>query len=111
MTPLLVTLFGDDVNMGFWQVIVSLAVTNIISDIQGVENKSESWKTAVLNTLFPYIGEYAGDQLWKTTPAAQTKLTGVAGLPAKAQQALGAAITAVPLIGATVYQMVKGYAI
>jgi hypothetical protein len=66
VSPALVTLIGkEDQRLGWIEALILNAVTNIFSDITGVWNGTESWKTAITNTFVPNIGKLVAQKVFK----------------------------------------------
>jgi hypothetical protein len=112
MLPLLLTLYGDGENTSMFTLIVAIvsaAVTNVVSDVKGVVNGTESWKTAVLNTALPYAGKVAGSYFWPTEPVA-AEVVGQSAADTTKQTDIAMAIVAasgLALVGGTIYYFVK----
>lgn len=112
MSPLLLTLFGDAGDSSMFTLIaaiVTAAVTNVVGDVKGVVNGTEDWKTAVLNTFVPYVGDAVGANLW---PKGQGVISSVNRSTAATQSETLAAmavvgISALALVGGTIYYVIK----
>jgi hypothetical protein len=115
MNPVLVTLYGQDARMGSaTAAIVTAAVTNVVSDVAAVRSGGESIGTAILNTLFPYIGKavgakmYPGESPYHDAPAPVVPATDQTVVENKEAEKKAAIMATVPFAGVLIYQIAKG---
>lgn len=121
MTPAaLITLYGNDdpALLGWIETIVATAIANIVGDVTAVSQGREDRRTAILNTIFPFIGKAIGNAVWPVSsstgetsapaPAPPKKLS---DLPPEIQQIAALVGSGVPFIGSLIYQLKKGFII
>lgn len=102
VSPALVTLLGkEEQNLGWIEALILNAVTNIFSDITGVWNGTESWKTAITNTFVPNIGKLVAQKVFKwddglNQPAAASPDTSSADIINAINQAAASATQPTP---------------
>ena len=116
MLPLLITLMGERLEgeTMFTAIcgIVTAAVSNIVGDIKGLQNKTETTQTAVLNTLFPWIGGAVGKWIWpaKSTapaPASDSEMFATLTTAQKEKELLVLAAAAAAVGGIVYYETRK----
>ena len=111
---MLLTLYGtDDPSLGWIEAIVAAAISNIVGDVTAVSSGSEDRRTAILNTLFPFIGKAIGNAIWpmKSGPAPAPALpppNKLADLPPEVQQITALVGSGLPFIGSLIYQLKRG---
>jgi hypothetical protein len=113
LNPILLTLYGSDSQkLGWVEAVVAAALANIIGDINDVSSGKEDTKTAILNTLFPWIGKIVGNAVWPVKKSvaitAQEQPKKLSDLPVDIQQKAALLGTSIPFIGSLIYQLKKG---
>jgi len=111
MSPVLVTLYGDGERLGFAGLgtIITAAITNVIGDVTRVIGGKEDWRTAVMNTFtIPWLGRYLGEKWWPVEQGALPTGPGAGTVVGQKVDVVPLVVTGVPLVGATIFQMMKG---